>query len=45
MQLRDARGRALVQPRARTLQAFVQATAAQLLDVAPYLQIIQGGAQ
>lgn len=26
------------------LQAFVQATAAQLLDVAPYLQILQGGA-
>ncbi len=30
---------------AAPLQAFVQATAAQLLDVAPYLQIIQGGAQ
>jgi multicomponent K+:H+ antiporter subunit D len=26
------------------LQAFMQATAAQLLDVAPYLQIVQGGA-
>ena len=26
------------------LQAFVQATAAQLLDVGPYLQILQGGA-
>ncbi|MBU2331282.1 MAG: monovalent cation/H+ antiporter subunit D [Gammaproteobacteria bacterium] len=26
------------------LQAFVHATAAQLLDVAPYLQILQGGA-
>ncbi|WP_454913786.1 monovalent cation/H+ antiporter subunit D [Stutzerimonas chloritidismutans] len=26
------------------LQAFAQATAAQLLDVAPYLQILQGGA-
>ncbi len=26
------------------LQAFMQATAAQLLDVAPYLQILQGGA-
>ena len=26
------------------LQAFVQATAAQLLDVAPYLQMLQGGA-
>ena len=26
------------------LQAFVQATAAQLLDVAPYLPILQGGA-
>ncbi|HAO74186.1 MAG TPA: monovalent cation/H+ antiporter subunit D, partial [Pseudomonas sp.] len=30
---------------AAPLQAFVQATAAQLLDVAPYLQIIQEGAQ
>jgi len=26
------------------LQAFMQATAAQLLDIAPYLQILQGGA-
>lgn len=30
---------------AAPLQAFVQATAAQLLDVAPYLQIAQGGVQ
>ena len=26
------------------LQAFMQATAAQLLDLRPYLQIVQGGA-